>query len=107
MCNKAPVAPHLRCHCCVSICFRLGTRSNDYVPPVDDSGAVPGVPGLQSTVPRGWFPDFARAPGTPLSKATFDGKFTFSREWTGVSVTINVKEETVKLAWKKKRKIYL
>jgi hypothetical protein len=80
--------------------YTWGYRSNDYVPPVDDSGAVPGAPALQSMAPRGWFPDFVRAPGTPLGEASFDGAFTFSREWTGVSVSVNVKDETSKLVWK-------
>jgi hypothetical protein len=62
---------------------------------------VPGLPNLQSYAPKGWYPDFLKSPGTPLGEATFDGLYTFSREWTGVSVSVNVKDETAVLKWKK------
>ena len=71
-----------------------------YVPPVDNTGAVPGAPNLQSYAPRGWYPDYRRAPGTPLGEAVFDGAHTFTREWSGVSVSINIKDETATLDWK-------
>jgi hypothetical protein len=91
---------------CVRCIFRYiydytwGYRSYDYVPPVDASGSVPGSPGLQSYAPLGWYPDFTKSPGTPLGEADYDGEYTFSREWTGVSVSVNMKEETYKLDWK-------
>ena len=81
--------------------FTWGYRSADYVPPIDNSGTVPGLPRLQSSAPLGWYPDFLQSPGTPLGGATFDGAFTFSREWSGLSVTLNVKDESAKITWKK------
>ena len=56
---------------------------------------------LQSFAPEGWYPDFLEAPGTPLGEAVFDGRFTFKREWTGVSVAVNVQDGTFKLDWKR------
>ena len=80
--------------------YTYGYRSYMYVPPIDGSGAVPGVPTLQSYAPQGWYPDFLKAPGTPRGPASFDGMFTFTREWTGVSVSINVQQETATIVWK-------
>jgi hypothetical protein len=80
--------------------YTWGYRSYDYVPPVDDSGTVPGLPNMQSMAPLGWYPDFLRAPGTPLGPASYDGAYTFSREWTGVSVSVNVRDESATLTWK-------
>ena len=81
--------------------YTYGYRSNAYVPPVDGSGgAVPGLPRLQSLAPEGWYPDYLQAPGTPVGGAVFDGKYTFSREWSGVSVSVNVRDETAQLHWK-------
>ena len=65
--------------------YTWGYRSNDYVPPIDSSGSVPGLPDLQSKAPLGWYPDYLKAPGTPLKDAVFDGAYTFTREWTGDS----------------------
>jgi hypothetical protein len=82
--------------------YTWGYRSKDYVPPTGDTGSVPGVPNLQSTAPEGWYRDFERAPGRPLGEAVFDEVAgTFSRNWTGVFVSINVREETAVLQWAK------
>ena len=79
--------------------YTYGYRSNMYVPPTDSTGSVPGVPHLQSFAPQGWYPDYRKAPGTPLGDAVFDGAYTFARNWTGVSVSVNLRDETATIRW--------
>jgi hypothetical protein len=72
-----------------------------FVPGELSTHAVPGQPLLQSYTPDEWYPDLRRAPGTPLGDCVYnEATFTFSREWTRVSVSLNVEEETAVIRWK-------
>jgi hypothetical protein len=56
---------------------------------------------MESNAPDDWYPELLKAPGSPLGDCVFDDKtMTFSREWSGVSVSLNIKEESAVLKWK-------
>jgi hypothetical protein len=74
---------------------------NYFVPGDPTTHAFPGQPNLQSLAPDGWWPELLRAPGTPLGECAYDATSgVFSREWSGVSVSLNVRDETAVLTWK-------
>ena len=81
--------------------YTWGYTINDFVPNDHATGAFPGQPKLQSNVPDGWYPDLLQAPGTPLSECAYDSATqSFSREWSGVSVTLSMANETAEIRWK-------
>ena len=81
--------------------FTWGYEVNYFVPGDPATHALPGQPKLQSLAPDGWWPELLLPPGTPLGECTYDATDgTFSREWSGVSVSFNVRDETAVLDWK-------
>ena len=81
--------------------YTWGYTINDFVPGVGENKTIPGQPLLESNAPDEWYPDLLKAPGSPLGPCEFDSDtLTFSREWSGVSVKINMKHETAVLKWK-------
>lgn len=81
--------------------YTWGYEVNYFVPGLPSTHALPGQPALQSYAPDIWYPELERAPGTPLGECAHDAATaTFSREWSGVSVRLNVRDETAELRWK-------
>lgn len=81
--------------------YTWGYTVNDFVPNDNVTGAFPGQPKLQSNAPDEWYPDLLKAPGTPLGECVYDSATqSFSREWSGVSVTLSMANETAELRWK-------
>lgn len=81
--------------------YTWGYTINDFVSGEAGTHALPGQPNLQSLAPDNWYPDLMRAPGKPLGECTYSNKtHTFSREWSGVSVKLNMRDETAQVAWK-------
>lgn len=62
---------------------------------------VAGQPLLPAWVPDEWYPELKQSPGTPLHPCTYDSVTqTFRREWSGVSVSLNMADETADIRWK-------
>ena len=81
--------------------FTWGYEIQHFVPGDPTTHTVPGQPHLQSMVPDDWYPELRKPPGTPLGECQHDGTTgTFRREWSGVSVFLDVREETAELRWK-------
>ena len=81
--------------------FTWGYETNHFVPGDPITHALAGQPNLQSYAPDGWWPDLLKPPGTPLGECTFEeASGVFRREWSGVSVYLNVQTETARLHWK-------
>ena len=81
--------------------YTWGYTVNDFVPNDNATGAFPGQPKLQSNAPDGWYPDLLQAPGTPLGECAYDSATqSFSREWSGVFVTLSMANETAEIRWK-------
>eukprot|EP00040_Diaphanoeca_grandis_P018649 m.98092 g.98092 ORF g.98092 m.98092 type:complete len:483 (-) comp27034_c0_seq6:112-1560(-) len=81
--------------------YAWGYTVNDFVPGSNTTHTLAGQPLLESNTPGSWYPELLNAPGTPLNTCTFDATTqTFSREWSGVSVSLNVVDETAVLKWK-------
>jgi hypothetical protein len=81
--------------------YTWGYETEYFVPGVGETHALAGQPRLISDVPDGWYPALLEAPGTPLGECTYDAATsTFAREWSGVSVSLNVQAETATLVWK-------
>jgi hypothetical protein len=71
-----------------------GYRVNDYVPCPSLAPAV-----APCYVPDAWFPLLLKAPGTPLAGMQQHGAWSFTRNFTGVNVSIDFAAETASLAW--------
>ncbi len=81
--------------------YTWGYEVNHFVPSEPNTHTLPGQPALPSYAPDDWYPDLRKAPGMPLGECTHDPvKGTFSREWSGVSVSLNVNDETAEVRWK-------
>ena len=86
--------------------YTWGYEVNHFVPGAVGSAAhaLAGQPNLTSYAPDGWYPELLRAPGSPLGECVHEvdamGASTFRREWSGVSVRLNVRTETAVLGWK-------
>jgi hypothetical protein len=80
--------------------YTWGYMTNDVVPGEPDTHALPGQPALQSYAPDNWYPELLKAPGVPLGECTTGDNVTFTREWSGVSVSLSVADETATLTWK-------
>tara|TARA_B110000208_G_scaffold90349_1_gene113848 strand:+ start:6004 stop:7356 length:1353 start_codon:yes stop_codon:yes gene_type:complete len=81
--------------------YTWGYEVNHFVPGEKGTHALAGQPNLASYAPDDWYPDLLKAPGTPLEECEFDEKTsTFRREWSGVSVSLNVRNETAVIHWK-------
>eukprot|EP00041_Stephanoeca_diplocostata_P011313 m.185092 g.185092 ORF g.185092 m.185092 type:complete len:456 (-) comp18491_c1_seq14:386-1753(-) len=75
--------------------YSWGYRSNSYVPHAD-SGTD-----QDSYMPDTWIPAFLKAPGTPQGPAIRHGSsYRYSREWSGVSVSVDVQSEEASIRWK-------
>jgi hypothetical protein len=71
-----------------------GYRVNDYVP---CPALAPAV--APCYVPDAWFPLLLKAPGTPLAGMQAHGAWAFTRNFTGVNVSVDFAAETASLAW--------
>ena len=71
-----------------------GYRVNDYVPCPAFAPAV-----APCYVPDAWFPLLLKAPGTPLAGMRKHGAWAFTRNFTGVNVSVDFAAETASLAW--------
>jgi hypothetical protein len=71
-----------------------GYRVNDYVP---CAALAPAV--APCYVPDEWFPLLLKAPGTPLAGLQQHGAWGFTRNFTGVNVSVDFAAETASLAW--------
>ncbi len=72
-----------------------GYRVNDYVP---CPALAPAV--APCYVPDAWFPLLLKAPGTPLAGMQPLGAWAFTRNFTGVNVSVDFFSETAALAWR-------
>jgi hypothetical protein len=79
--------------------YAWGYTVNDFIPGEPGTHALPGQAGLQSYAPDDWHPALLKAPGTPLGECTTKDNKTFTREWSGVSVSLSVEDETATLDW--------
>ena len=85
------------------LCYAYSYDLESYVPgdPASSNHTVAGQPLLHSWVPDDWYPELRRPPGTPLAACTYDSATqTFRREWSGVSVSLNMARETADIRWK-------
>jgi hypothetical protein len=81
--------------------YSWGYSINDFVPGQGPNSTLAGQPNLESNAPDEWYPVLLKAPGTPRGACAYDAATsTFTREWTGVSVSLNMAEETATLEWK-------
>jgi hypothetical protein len=71
-----------------------GYRVNDYVP---CPALAPAV--APCYVPDAWFPLLLKAPGTPLAGMQKHGAWAFTRNFSGVNVSVDFAAETASLAW--------
>lgn len=84
-------------------CYAYSYSVQSYVPgdPTSPNHTLAGQPLLPSWVPDDWYPLLKNSPGTPLHECKYDSATqTFSREWTGVSVSLNMAHETADIRWK-------
>ena len=74
--------------------FGWGYRVNDYVP---CPALAPAV--APCYVPDAWFPLLLKAPGSPRAGMQPRGAWAFTRNFTGVNVSVDFAAESASLAW--------
>ena len=88
-------------------CYAYTYSVQSYVAGDQASGnhTLAGQPLLPSWVPDNWYPELTMPPGTPLGPCTYDAATeTFAREWSGVSVSLDMNTETAEFEWKNLRR---
>ena len=84
-------------------CYAYSYNVQSYAPgdPASPNHTLAGQPLQPSWVPDDWYPLLKKAPGTPLHECVYDSATqTFRREWTGVSVSLSMRDETSVITWK-------
>ena len=68
-----------------------------HAPPIPLANWIESFP----WVPDNWYPELTMSPGTPLGPCTYDAATeTFAREWSSVSVSLDMNTETAEFKWK-------